>query len=48
MSVTSMWDSVRRFENPHVYYVDLSQKLWDLKHRMLDEAQRRSSKESVQ
>jgi putative nicotinate phosphoribosyltransferase len=29
------WDEVKRFENPHNYYVDLSQKLWDLKHNML-------------
>jgi len=29
------WDEVKRFENPHRYYVDLSQKLWDLKHEML-------------
>ena len=29
------WDEVKRFENPHNYYVDLSQKLWDLKHDML-------------
>ncbi|MBR0443493.1 MAG: nicotinate phosphoribosyltransferase [Clostridia bacterium] len=31
----SMWDEVRRFNNPHNYYVDLSQKLWDVKHDML-------------
>ena len=30
-----MWDEVRRFSNPHNYYVDLSQKLWDIKHEML-------------
>lgn len=30
-----MWDSVLRFENPHQYYVDLSQKLWDIKQRLL-------------
>jgi nicotinate phosphoribosyltransferase len=30
-----LWEEVRRFENPHVYYVDLSQKLWDLKQKML-------------
>ncbi len=29
------WDEVKRFENPHNYYVDLSQKLWDIKNRML-------------
>ena len=31
----SMWDEVLRFENPHNYYVDLSQKLWDEKHALL-------------
>lgn len=32
----TLWDSVLRFENPHKYYVDLSQKLWDIKHGLLD------------
>ncbi len=35
--IESMWDEVRRFSNPHNYYVDLSQKLWDIKHSMLKE-----------
>ena len=30
-----VWDEVLRFENPHNYYVDLSQKLWDIKNEML-------------
>ena len=33
--VDSMWDEVKRFENPHAYYVDLSQDLWDLRNDML-------------
>lgn len=33
--IAGMWDEVRRFSNPHNYYVDLSQKLWDIKHDML-------------
>lgn len=33
--IESMWGEVLRFSNPHNYYVDLSQKLWDLKHEML-------------
>ncbi len=33
----TIWDEVKRFENPHKYYVDLSEKLWTIKHRMLDE-----------
>ncbi len=36
-SVERLWDEVKRFENPHRYYVDLSQRLWDLKHKMLHE-----------
>ena len=31
----TMWDEVLRFENPHKYYVDLSQKLWDVKQQLL-------------
>lgn len=33
--VNKLWDEVCRFENPHRYYVDLSQKLWDLKNELL-------------
>lgn len=33
--VATLWDEVTRFENPHNYYVDLSQPLWDLKHDLL-------------
>lgn len=35
--IETMWDEVLRFENPHSYYVDLSQELWDLKHKMINE-----------
>lgn len=31
----TLWDEVRRFENPHHYYVDLSQKLWNIKNNLL-------------
>ncbi|MPM27601.1 Nicotinate phosphoribosyltransferase pncB2 [bioreactor metagenome] len=31
------WDEVKRFENPHNYYVDLSRKLWDIKQKLLKE-----------
>ena len=34
--VDALWDEVKRFENPHTYYVDLSQKLWDIKQRLLN------------
>ncbi len=30
------WDEVKRFEYPHNYYVDLSQKLWDIKQDLLN------------
>ena len=33
--VDALWDEVKRFENPHNYYVDLSQKLWDIKQDLL-------------
>ncbi len=33
--VGHLWDEVLRFENPHNYYVDLSQKLWDKKQNLL-------------
>ena len=35
--LATMWDSVLRFENPHRYYVDLSEKLWNIKHSLLSE-----------
>lgn len=33
--VDSLWDEVKRFENPHNYYVDLSLRLWDEKQKLL-------------
>ena len=33
--VDTLWDEVKRFDNPHTYYVDLSQKLWDIKYKLL-------------
>ena len=33
--VNTLWDSVKRFENPHNYYVDLSLKLWTIKEELL-------------
>ena len=35
--IETLWDETLRFENPQTYYVDLSQKLWDMKHRLLEE-----------
>ena len=37
--LNTLWDEVKRFENPHKYYVDLSQKLWEIKDNMLKHSQ---------
>ncbi len=34
--VDTLWDEVKRFENPHNYYVDMSQSLWDMKNEMIN------------
>ncbi len=34
--VDSLWDEVTRFENPHTYYVDLSEDLWNLRNDLLN------------
>ena len=31
----TLWSETLRFENPQTYYVDLSQKLWDMKNQLL-------------
>ena len=33
----TLWDEVKRFDNPHNYYVDMSQKLWNIKYALLAE-----------
>ena len=33
----TLWDEIKRFEYPHTYYVDLSQKLWETKQRLMEE-----------
>ena len=33
--VELLWDEVKRFHNPHNYYVDLSEKLWLVKRELL-------------
>ena len=33
--IMTLWDEVKRFENPHKYYVDLSDKLWNIKNELL-------------
>ncbi len=37
--VDTLWDEIKRFENPHTYYVDLSHKLWSVKNQLLAEVQ---------
>ena len=37
--VDTLWDEIKRFDNPQTYYVDLSQKLWDIKYGMLQNNQ---------
>lgn len=39
--VDTLWDEVKRFENPHTYYVDLSQRLWDTKHELINKYSKR-------
>lgn len=34
--VEKLWDEVKRFENPHSYYVDLSEKLYNIKKILLE------------
>lgn len=31
----TFWEEIKRIDNPHKYFVDLSQKLWNLKQEML-------------
>lgn len=38
--VETLWEEVKRFENPHTYYVDLSEKLWKIKNDLLKEAKK--------
>ena len=35
--LSRLWEEVKRFDNPHNFYVDLSQKLWDIKQQLLKE-----------
>ena len=34
--VTTLWEEVTRFENPHKYYVDFSGKLWGVKQALIE------------
>ncbi|MGI6269571.1 MAG: nicotinate phosphoribosyltransferase [Candidatus Howiella sp.] len=35
--VETLWEEVQRFEKPHKYYVDYSEKLWNLRRGLLSE-----------
>ena len=37
--IDTLWDEVKRFENPHRYYVDLSEQCWNCKHMLLSQKQ---------
>ena len=37
--VETLWDEVKRFDYPHKYYVDLSDKLWDIQQHLLRSSQ---------
>ena len=37
--VDTLWDEVKRFDYPHKYYVDLSDKLWDIQQCLLRTSQ---------
>ncbi len=39
MEIDGLWEEVKRFENPHAYYVDMSKKLWEMKYKLLDQYQ---------
>ena len=42
VQIENLWEEMRRFEYPHRYYVDLSQKLWDCRQALLTEISRLS------
>lgn len=40
----TLWEEYRRFDQPHIYKVDLSKDLWNLKHRLLNEEREKAVK----
>ena len=34
--IDNLWEEVKRFENPHTYYVDLSEKLWRVRKDLIE------------
>ena len=39
--IDTLWEEVVRFEYPHNYYVDLTQRLWDKKQNLIDKCMHR-------
>ena len=37
LEMSRLWDEVKRFTNPHPFYVDLSDKLWQIKHDLIEQ-----------
>jgi nicotinate phosphoribosyltransferase len=37
--IATLWDELLRFENPSIFYVDLSHELWEMKHKLIEEHQ---------
>lgn len=35
--IDNLWEEVKRFENPHTYYVDLSENLWRVRKELIEE-----------
>ena len=35
--IETLWEETRRFENPQPYYIDLSQKLWELRAALIEQ-----------
>lgn len=35
--IDNLWEEVKRFENPHTYYVDLSEDLWRVRKELIEE-----------
>lgn len=42
--IESLWEEYKRFDKPHIYKVDLSENLWNLKQKMLNETVRENQK----
>lgn len=41
--INTLWDEMLRFDNPQTYYVDISQKLWEMKNQLIIGIRKRSA-----